>query len=58
MEHGVEARLRDTYPPSGIALAMKQPGGPATQRAPTHLLQEGPFPARVLEEIKSYPGNE
>ena len=28
------------------------------QRAPTPLLQEGPFPARVLEEIKSYRGNE
>lgn len=53
------ARLRDTPPPSDItSAAMKQPGGPAAQRAPTHLLQEGPFPARVLEEVKSYPGNE
>lgn len=28
------------------------------QRAPTPLLQEKPFPSDVLEEIKSYPGNE
>lgn len=58
LEEGVEeaTRLRNTYHIIRHH-TMKQPG-PATQRIATHLLQEGPFPARVLEEIKSYRGNE
>lgn len=35
-----------------------QQARPPGQRVLTPLLQEGPFPARVLEEIKSYAGNE